>query len=161
MWQLKWSVSWMFDSAPHSPLSYQIRPFPFTLGGKRWKWIKKRISLAIPLRGALTFFLFWREFMWKKQLITIHNTISKKKGAYRRSSRVVRASDCQCQSRNSPGRVLSQHPPTQWKLGDRWSNVDESAVRKKKLYHIKKERCIQKIVAKTKMEKKRTDPERI
>ncbi len=44
-------------------------------------------------------------------------------------------SDCQCQSRNSPGRVRSKHPPTQ----------DEEmlfkVLKEKKLYHIKKEQC--------------------
>ncbi len=33
-----------------------------------------------------------------------------------RSSLVVRASDCQCRSRNSHGFDRSQHPPTQWHL---------------------------------------------
>ncbi len=34
-----------------------------------------------------------------------------------RYSRVVRASDCQCQSRNNPGfDPGSQHPPTKWNM---------------------------------------------
>ncbi len=41
-----------------------------------------------------------------------------------RSSRVVRASGCQSQSRNSPG--LSQHPPTQGNLRGR--GVDEAVL---------------------------------
>ncbi len=43
-------------------------------------------------------------------------------------NRVVRASDCQCHSRTSPRFNVffqSQHPLTQWNLGDgRWSSVD-------------------------------------
>jgi hypothetical protein len=62
----------MFNSAPHSPLSYQIRPFPFILEEKRWKWIKKGISLAIPLQGVLTFFLFLERIHVKE--IIDHNT---------------------------------------------------------------------------------------
>jgi hypothetical protein len=54
----------MFNSTPHSPLSYQIRPF--TLEGKRWKWIKKGISLAIPPKEALTFFLFFERIHMKE-----------------------------------------------------------------------------------------------
>ncbi len=54
---------------------------------------------------------------------------------------VVRASDCQCRSRNSPGTwVRSQHPPTQWNLrGGRWSSVEYSTKRKiKKIPLFKK-----------------------
>ncbi len=38
-----------------------------------------------------------------------------------RSSRVVRASDCQCRCRICPG-TLSQYPPTQWRI---WGTADE------------------------------------
>ncbi len=48
-----------------------------------------------------------------------------------RSSRMVRAAGCQCQSRNSPW-IRSQHPPTQWNLrGGRWSSVEYSTQNKK------------------------------
>jgi hypothetical protein len=41
-----------------------------------------------------------------------------------RSCRVVRASDCQCQSRNSPGFTPNPNP-TQWNVrGGRWSSVE-------------------------------------
>jgi hypothetical protein len=86
----------MFNSAPHSPLSYQIRPFPFTLEENRWKWIKKGTSLAIQLKGKLTFFFFLEKTHVKETID--HNTQYhiKKKDAYRmRSSRLVRASYCQ------------------------------------------------------------------
>jgi len=47
-----------------------------------------------------------------------------------RSSRVVRASGCQCLCRNSW--VQSQHPPTQWNLrGGRWSSVEQRTLKEK------------------------------
>jgi hypothetical protein len=44
---------------------------------------------------------------------------------FMRSSRVVRASDSQCRSRNCPGFDPSLLPTTEWNLGGcRWSSVE-------------------------------------